>query len=237
MIEPKDQEPTRSAMEQLSASSTEGLNLRPSNTRPIKVDRVHTLIDVSRYRSTAAALRETRSAIEAIRWPARGRDFAIFPESGKARGEGNGVVPIREAFVVALRAQGWEIEMPFPLEGIKGGAQFGPMDAAKRFGSDPPFMVEWETGNISSSHRSMNKLALGLIEGVVSGGVLIVPTRALAQYLTDRIGNVRELEPYFPLWSSVSAARGYLGVIAVEHDRTSRRVRRIVKGTSGRALL
>jgi hypothetical protein len=205
--------------------------------RSIKIDWVHTLIDVGRYRSTAAALRETRSAIEAIRWPARGKDFAIFPESGKARGEGNGVVPIREAFVVALRAQGWTIEMPFPLEGIKDGARFGAMDAAKRFGSDPPFMVEWETGNISSSHRSMNKLALGLIEGAVSGGVLIVPTQALAQYLTDRIGNVRELEPYFPLWSSISVTRGYLGVIAVEHDRTSRKVHRIVKGTSGRALL
>jgi hypothetical protein len=205
--------------------------------RPIKIDRVHTLIDVGRYRSTAAALRETKGAIEAIRWPTGGKDFAIFPESGKARGEGNGVVPIREAFVAALRTkEAWNIEMPFPLEGIRGGARFGPMDAARRFPVDPPFMVEWETGNISSSHRSMNKLALGLIEGAVSGGVLIVPTRALAQYLTDRIGNIRELEPYFPLWSSISVARGYLGVIAVEHDRTSRRVRRIVKGTSGRAL-
>jgi hypothetical protein len=46
-----------------------------------------------------------------------------------------------------------------------------------------------------------------------------------------------DLEPYFPLWSSISVTRGYLGVIAVEHDRTSRKVRRIVKGTSGRALL
>lgn len=100
-----------------------------------------------------------------------------------------------------------------------------------------PAQAEWETGNISSSHRSMNKLALGLTEGVVSGGVLIVPTQALARYLTDRIGNVRELEPYFPLWASVRVDRGYLGVIAVEHDRTSRRVRRILKGTSGRALL
>lgn len=72
--------------------------------------------------------------------------------------------------------------MPFPLEGIKDGARFGAMDAAKRW-------------------------------------------------------NVREMEPYFPLWSSISVTRGYLGVIAVEHDRTSRKVRRIVKGTSGRALL
>lgn len=182
-------------------------------------------------------MREIRAAIKAIRWPRAGRDFAIYPESGKARGEGSGVRPIRDAFVAALRAKGWEIEQPFPLEGIAGGARFGAMDASKQFGGDPPFMAEWETGNISSSHRSMNKLALGVLEGAISGGVLIAPTRDLAQYLTDRIGNTRELEPYFRLWKSIKPARGYLGVIAVEHDRTSRRVQRIAKGTSGRALL
>src|SRR5207249_1304315 len=97
----------------------------------------------------------------------------------------------------------------------------------KEFGSDPPFMVEWETGNISSSHRAMNKMALGLVAGVVAGGVLIVPTHALAKFLTDRIGNVRELVPYFPLWSAIKAKRGYLAVIVVEHDRTDTTVARI----------
>jgi hypothetical protein len=210
---------------------------RAANVSAIKIERTHTLIDAKRYPSTEMALREIDAAIGAIRWPPGGKDFAIFPESGKARGEGNGVVPIKEAFVVALRPHGWTLEMPFPLEGIKGGARFGAMDAAKVFGSDPPFMVEWETGNISSSHRSMNKLALGLIEGVISGGVLIVPTRDFARYLTDRIGNVRELEPYFPLWKAARVRRGYLAVLAVEYDRTSSRVSRIAKGTSGRALL
>lgn len=194
-------------------------------------------MDLHRWRSTGTALAEITSAIQTICWPPRGKDFAIFPESGKARGEGNGVVPIRQAFVAALRDKGWTPEMPFPLEGIKDGARFGAMDAAKAFGRQPPFVAEWETGNISSSHRSMNKLAIGLIEGAIAGGVLIVPTSALARYLTDRIGNVRELEPYFPLWRSIAVTRGYLGVIAVEHDRTSQRVTRIKKGTSGRALL
>lgn len=205
--------------------------------RRIKIEQVHKLIEKRPYAGTEVALREIRTAIKAIRWPRGGKDFAIHPESGRRRGEGNGVVPIRKAFLVALEASDWTSEMPFPLEGIAGGARFGRMDAAKRFSSAPPFMVEWETGNISSSHRSMNKLALGLIEGVIAGGVLIVPTRELAQYLTDRVGNVRELEPYFPLWSSISVSRGYLSVIAVEHDRTSRRVGRIAKTTSGRALL
>lgn len=204
---------------------------------PIKIAQRHALVNLNRWRSTGAALAEIENAIHAIRWPPHGKDFAIFPESGKARGEGNGVVPIRQAFVAELRDKGWTPEMPFPLEGVKDGARFGPMDAARKFGKQPPFVAEWETGNISSSHRSMNKLAIGLIEGVIAGGVLIVPTSALARYLTDRIGNVRELEPYFPLWRSIAVRRGYLGVIAVEHNRTSEKVSRIAKGTSGRALL
>ncbi len=131
----------------------------------------------------------------------------------------------------------WTTESPIALDGIVGGSCFGPMDAAKVFpGEGLPFMVEWETGNISSSHRSMNKLALGLLRGVVSGGVLVVPSRALYPYLTDRIGNVGELEPYFGLWASVHVERGVLAVVVVEHDRLSTDVPQIPKGTSGLAL-
>ena len=46
-----------------------------------------------------------------------------------------------------------------------------------------------------------------------------------------------ELEPYFDLWRSVAFSNGSLAVVAVEHDRTSRRVKRIAKGTDGRALV
>jgi hypothetical protein len=67
--------------------------------------------------------------------------------------------------------------------------------------------------------------------------VLILPTRALYRYLTDRVGNYREIEPYFPLWSALPVKEGYLGVIAVEHDATSGDVPRITKGTNGRALI
>ena len=97
-------------------------------------------------------------------------------------------------------------------------------------------MVEWETGNISSSHRAMNKLALGLTSGVIAGGVLLVPTRDFARYLTDRIGNEWELLPYTPLWQSITVTRGYLAIFAVEHDREDTSVQRIPKGTDGRAL-
>ena len=83
----------------------------------------------------------------------------------------------------------------------------------------------------------MNKMALGVTAGWLSGGILVLSSRSLAQYLTDRIGNYPELEPYFPLWSAVRANNAFLGVIEVEHDRTSTKVRRISKGTDGRALI
>ena len=98
------------------------------------------------------------------------------------------------------------------------------------------FCLEWETGNVSSSHRAINKMALGILKKVLIGGVLIVPTRTMYNYLTDRVGNFRELEPYFPLWQALKVEEGLLEVIAIEHDGVSKSVPRIPKGTDGRAL-
>lgn len=80
-------------------------------------------------------------------------------------------------------------------------------------------------------------MALGIKKGILKGGVLILPTRRLYSYLTDRVGNYEEIEPYFDLWRSVACADGILAVIAVEHDATSNKVPRIKKGTDGRALI
>jgi hypothetical protein len=68
-------------------------------------------------------------------------------------------------------------------------------------------------------------------------GILVVPSNVLAPYLTDRIGNIGELRPYFPLWSSYGGARGALRIVVVEHDAIDRNVPRIPKGTDGRALV
>jgi hypothetical protein len=80
--------------------------------------------------------------------------------------------------------------------------------------------IEWETGNISSSHRSMNKLALALGSGKVQAGVLIVPSRSLYEHLTDRVGNIGELSGYLSMWKDLEArvARGLLAITVVEHD-------------------
>jgi hypothetical protein len=80
-------------------------------------------------------------------------------------------------------------------------------------------------------------MALGILKKVLIGGALIVPTRKMYRYLTDRIVNLQELEPYFPLWKALHIDEGLLVVIAIEHDSVSSEVERIAKGTDGRALL
>ena len=182
-----------------------------------------------------AAISQVENAIQGIRWPPGADVFTIHAQSGKKSGEGNGVGPIKAAFVEQLTAFGWQPEAPFPLEATGGGSRFGPMDVSKMV-DGKQFIVEWETGNISSSHRSMNKMALGLLENAIAGGLLIVPSNKLAPFLTDRIGNIGELRPYLPLWRAVAKTSGYLGIFVVEHDFESTDVPKIRKGTDGRAL-
>jgi hypothetical protein len=82
----------------------------------------------------------------------------------------------------------------------------------------------------------MNKMTMLLTTGVIAAGTLVVPSRALYVYLTDRIGNIQELEPYFPFWQSVPCHKGVLEVVVFEHDATSQDVPRIPKGKDGRAV-
>lgn len=99
-------------------------------------------------------------------------------------------------------------------------SDFGGFDFLTTAPSGTKVAIEWETGNISSSHRSMNKLAIALGNGIVQVGVLIVPSRDLYQHLTDRIGNIGELSGYLSMWESLKASvtKGLLAVTVVEHD-------------------
>lgn len=176
--------------------------------------------------------RQIHNAVKSCEWPVGSGSFTIYPESGKERGKGNGVIPIRNEFVRALKTAGWRIEgqAKNALDQRLGG-----FDAVLD-GPEKPIAVEWETGNISSSHRSMNKLTMLVSTGVISAGVLVVPSRKLYVYLTDRIGNIQELEPYFGLWKSVPCESGVLEIIVIEHDAVSTKVPKIPKITAGRAL-
>lgn len=172
------------------------------------------------------------AAICAVDWPPGSGSFTIFPESGRKRGEGNGVKPIKAGLMQHLSDTGWQLEVPLDIGSRK---EPGEIDAvlATKLGL---VAVEWETGNISSSHRALNKMTLGLLTKKLIAGTLVVPSRALYPFLTDRIGNWDELEPYLPLWKSVPCDVGVLEIVVIEHDATSTDVPRIPKGTSGRAL-
>lgn len=183
------------------------------------------LVDTEGFRGTKRfrqIVRDVGAAVEAVRWPPGADAFTIYPVK-----QANGVKPIKTAFVEFLQDCGWQSEYML-------------FDCHIAFRGDVlPFVVEWETGNVSSSHRAINRIALGCMEGRISGGVLIVPSRALYVYLTDRVGNDAELERYKPLWRRWHdlPGQGYLGIVTVEHDSTSYDVPRISKGTDGRALL
>lgn len=99
-------------------------------------------------------------------------------------------------------------------------SDFGGFDFMTRTASGLRIAIEWETGNISSSHRSVNKLVISLASGVIQAGVLIVPSRQLYEHLTDRVGNIGELSGYLELWESAKAGvqRGLLAITVVEHD-------------------
>ena len=174
--------------------------------------------------------KEARSVIlKAVRdvdWPVGSGRFTINPVR-----MGNGVKPIKARFVESLVAQGWETEKPI---GLLSELQPGNLDFLLST-SHKPVAIEWETGNVSSCHRSVNKLVLGLHQGVISAGVMLVASRDLYRYLTDRIGNFAELQPYFPLWAAVPCEEGVLEIIAFEHDATDPNVALIPKGKDGNA--
>lgn len=174
------------------------------------------------------AKRQVENAIQQVDWPVGTGTFSIYPESGKKRGQGNGVKPIKDNFIKDLKDQGWLTELAL-ISGL------GKVDAVLT-SQDKIAVAEWETGNVSSSHRSLNKMAFAIQQQLIIAGFLIVPCRNLAQYLTDRIGNYEELEPYFNFWlNSIASYPGVIVILGIEQDEISFDVPRIPKGTDGRA--
>jgi hypothetical protein len=200
----------------------------------VKIVHVETILSCGSYAASkhwAETRDEIHKAVRRCAWPPGKKKFTIYPQSGKKRGEGNGVVPIKNEFIKHLRKLGWTIEGPAKNH---LGQNLGDFDAVLP-GPEGPIVVEWETGNISSSHRSMNKLTMLVSNGIIAAGTLVIPSRKLYVYLTDRIGNYRELEPYVKLWKSVPCERGALDIVVIEHDAESCDVPKIPKGKDGRA--
>lgn len=171
-----------------------------------------------------SAAQEIEDAISRVVWPLHSSSFSINPTK-----KGNGVKPIKNACMHYLEKKGWRLETRVK---VRDGMSPGPIDATKII-DGKLFAFEWETGNISSSHRALNKIALGMLEGTLSGGVLILPSRDMYKYLTDRVGNFKEISPYFPVMKSLQISDGYLAVIEIEHDFVDPNSPLIPKGTDG----
>ena len=133
----------------------------------MKIVHIETVINCGTY-ARSKHWQVTRKALHAsvrkCAWPPGSKTFTIHPQSGKKRDEGNGVGPIKMEFVRELRERGWTIE-----GAAKNhlGQQLGDFDAVL-LGPHGPIVAEWETGNISSSHRSMNKLTMLVSDGVIA---------------------------------------------------------------------
>jgi len=153
----------------------------------------------------------------------------------KKQWQRNGVIYLKDRFIENLvNVEKWKPESKIVIDNApkqftlypsreiyktEGGA-LGSFDFLTSGDDGCKAAIEWETGNISSSHRSLNKMCICLAKGAISVGVLIVSSRNLYAHLTDRIGNIAELNPYLSLWRMVGEkiTKGALVISVIEHD-------------------
>jgi hypothetical protein len=189
------------------------------------------------------AMDDVEVAIEIADWPFGSGSFSLNPEPtidkrGRRDRHPNGVVPIKTPMIQHLESRGWETETLPPLPvGFQGQDVLttGDLDALL-LDQDRYVGFEWETGNVSSTHRAINKLLDGITRGTLNGGILVLAMRATQRYLTDRVGNFEEVAPYFEFWKRYPVADGVLRVYGVGHDKLDSSVPHIPKGKDGRAL-
>lgn len=182
-----------------------------------------------------------------------------FTASGNKKWKRNGVSYLKQRFAEHMvKAEGWKSERTFnfncnvsppQLKLYPDGqpyhepiaAKFSGFDLTQQSEAGVKIAVEWETGNISSSHRSLNKLGVAIGSNVIDVGIMIVPTRDLYEHLTDRIGNIAELSHYLQVWHDLepSVERGLLAITVVEHDQlvdeNDKEVEYLKVGMDGRA--
>lgn len=159
-------------------------------------------------------------------------------DAGSIQWTRNGVSFLRNRFLENMVVrEGWQAEGEVDLERLEENpllslypsrepysepvtSSFGAFDFVTTTAGGMRVGIEWETGNISSSHRSLNKLSIVLAANKIQAGVLILPSRKLYEHLTDRIGNIGELSPYLGMWKRMGEAveYGMLAIVVVEHD-------------------
>ena len=145
---------------------------------------------------------------------------------------GNGVTPIKLGLMEELQSQGWKLEVPLDIAKVSRNGKLDAVLSTKR----GPVTLEWETGNISSSHRALNKMAIGLMRGVIACGILVVPSRGLYRFSPTASATSTSLLPILTFGGRFPVNPVCWELVVIEHDATSTDVPRIPKGTSGRAL-
>lgn len=189
------------------------------------------------------ATEDVEAAIRAADWPFGSGSFSLNPEPtvdrrGRPDRHPNGVLPIKVPMLRHLSSRGWETEslpkLPVGFEG-RDVLKTGDLDALL-LDRGRYVGFEWESGNVSSSHRAINKLLDGISRDTLKGGILALPMRATQRYLTDRVGNFEEIAPYFEFWSRYPVHDGALRVYGVVHDALDPSAPHIPKGKDGRAL-
>lgn len=140
----------------------------------------------------------------------------------------NGVTPIKEQIFNTLHhVFQWRREVTLPYFKMAAG-KGGPIDLFKKF-EGYSAGVEFETGNIASVHRSINKLKTGWKKGDIDFACLILPVKKLSYFLTDRIANYEEIAPYFPIFDDFP-----LLVVGFDADLYTDTIAPISKEKSGR---
>lgn len=192
----------------------------------MKIKQIKVLIDTYKGQIDPI-IQNLKTGISTTGWPAGSATFKLNPTK-----KGNGVKPIKNNCIAHLESLGWKAESKVP------GSNLGPLDAVFTNSVKENFALEWETGNISSSHRAVNKLTNEMLDGRLQGGFLVLPSKDFYKYLTDRVGNFPELEPYFSVWSAHKSVlqNHYLAIIEIEYDELDEESPLIAKGTDGRAL-
>lgn len=164
----------------------------------------------------------------------------IDAETNKRKGKRsgrtvNGVKAIKTPFMDNLSAisSGWRSEQKVDLG-------LGECDITYFYDDERlPFVVEWETGNISSTHRAVNRILTTILRGFASGGVLILPSREMYPHLTDRVGNSGEIQGYLDLWrkaDNLSDKPYFFAFVVIEHDELSNEVPYFAAGNDGNSF-
>lgn len=204
----------------------------------MKIDDWIVIHDTRGYSSTedfSVIEKMLKTAIQQTDNPPGSGKFLLRPASGKGKKAGvsvNGVKPIKLPFLRNLITQSerWKTER-------KVDPQLGACDITYFYDDERlPFIVEWETGNISSTHRAVNRILSTIMRGNASGGVVILPSKEMYRHLTDRIGNAREVEPYFDLWrkaDNLTDEPYYFAFVVIEQDGLSEDVPYLPGGADG----